>query len=284
MFTSSGAESDACFCCFMIVIYNIQYANPQFLSQPCVICRYRRGSHDTKGKMKWRDDRNKEREGFKNVRITCKNKGMDVNWYLLNSLCICAHERSAEVFEADDFNHMRRAINPDWLSYFYVAVCPPLKSEKRGLRAWKGLQGAEESQQTVGECVNLWVSWEFWLFFWKRLIHHGSGVWANTLTLCNSLCNSLCCQPFCVLLRKLWVQFRNRTIQERDKNTATLQLQGNFINRRNLLKMLKIDSFAFSDFNINIKLADNNILAYYKSLIIFQLEVDVFWLPWERPG
>lgn len=95
----------------------------------------------TWGKMKWRYDRNKKHEGFKNVCIICKNKGMDANWCLLNSLCICAHERSAEVFEADDFNHMRCAINPDWLSYFYVAICPPraicphLKSEKRGLRA-----------------------------------------------------------------------------------------------------------------------------------------------------
>lgn len=50
-----------------------------------------------RGKMKWREDRSKEGEGIKNASIICKNKGMEVNWYLLNSLCICAHERSAEV-------------------------------------------------------------------------------------------------------------------------------------------------------------------------------------------
>lgn len=70
-------------------------------------------------------------------------------------------------FEAHDLNHMRqrhnRAINPDSLGYFCMAVCPPcvicahLKSERRGLTVWKGLSGTEESQRTVCFHESAWI-------------------------------------------------------------------------------------------------------------------------------
>lgn len=137
-------------------------------------------------------------------------------------------------FEAHDLNHMRqrhnRAINPDSLGYFCMAVCPPcviwahLKSERRGLTVWKGLSGTEESQRTVCFHESAWIcesaeSFVLCCFggFFMRLIHHGSGVWRNTLTLCNSLCNSVCCQPFCILLRKHWASFSDRMIREMRK-------------------------------------------------------------------